>query len=207
MDRLLGHLARYPDNVLVFHKSDMVYHAQSDVSYLSESKAKSRIGGHGYMGSNNAPTFRNGAVTNISKTFDCVVSSSAEGEYGAAYIVARDAVYIRAIAKALGYPQTHPTIILCDNSTAVGLANDTVKIAKTKSIDMRFHWLRDRVRQGQFRIRWIPKEQNMADFFTKALPAHVHMDFARKLVRSPVTNPKRLARTAAWRAAKGLEAA
>jgi len=40
-------------------------------------------------------------------------------------------VYVRAIAAALGYPQTHPTIIICDNSTAVGLANDTVKVAKT----------------------------------------------------------------------------
>jgi len=198
LDRLLGHLARYPDNVLVFHKSDMVYHAQSDVSYLSESRAKSRIGGYGYMGSNNAPTFRNGAVTNISKTFDCVVSSSAEGEYGAAYIVARDAVYIRAIAKALGYPQTHPTIILCDNSTAVGLANDTVKIAKTKSIDMRFHWLRDRVRQRQFAVKWVKSGANIADFFTKALPVNQHVARMHQLVQVKAATP-RATRALNWR--------
>jgi hypothetical protein len=35
---------------------------------------------------------------------------------------------------------------------------------------MRFHWLRDRVRQGQFRVLFIPGAINIADFFTKALP-------------------------------------
>jgi hypothetical protein len=113
-------------------------------------------------------------------------------------------VYVRAIAAALGYPQTHPTIIICDNSTAVGLANDTVKVAKTKAVDMRFHWLRDRTRQGQFSVQWYAKDRNIADFFTKALPAHAHMELSGRLVRRPTTNPKRLARTAAWRATRGL---
>jgi hypothetical protein len=37
-------------------------------------------------------------------------------------------------------------------------------------MDMRFHWVRDRVRQGQFNIQWRPGAVNLADFFTKALP-------------------------------------
>jgi hypothetical protein len=36
---------------------------------------------------------------------------------------------------------------------------------------MRFHWIRDRVRQGQFIITWFPGTTNLADFFTKNLPA------------------------------------
>ena len=35
---------------------------------------------------------------------------------------------------------------------------------------MRFHWLQDHVRQGQFRIVFVPGLQNLTDFFTKALP-------------------------------------
>ena len=117
--------------------SGMVYHCSSDVSYLSVTRARSRAGGHGFFGYANAPTFFNGPVSTMSKVLDVVVSSAAEGEYGAAYLVAREAVYIRACASAMGYPQHNATILLCDNSTAVGLANDTVKIAKTKAIDMR----------------------------------------------------------------------
>jgi hypothetical protein len=44
----------------------------------------------------------------------------------------------------------------------------------SKSIDMRFHWLRYRVRQGQFDIIYVPGLQNIADFFTKALPVARH---------------------------------
>ena len=206
LDRLLGYLKAHPDSKLVYYASDMVYHCSSDVSYLSVTKARSRAGGHSFFGMHNAPTFLNGPVAPFSKVLDVVVSSAAEGEYGAAYLCARDAVYMRAVAKAIGYPQTHPTILLCDNTTTVGLANDTVKIAKTKAVDMRYHWLRDRVRQGQFRVQWVAKERNIADFFTKALPTDAHEHWAKKLVRS-IPSPKRLARTVAWRAANAARAA
>ena len=58
-----------------------------------------------------------------------------------------------------------------DNKCAQGLANDTVKRRQSKAIDMRFHWIRDRVRQGQFLINWGPGASNLADFFTKNLAA------------------------------------
>lgn len=202
LNRLLGYLLKHPNNALVYKASGMVYHCASDVSYLSVTRARSRAGGHGFFGYANAPTFLNGPVCTMSKVLDVVVSSAAEGEYGAAYLIAREAVYIRACAAAMGYPQHNATILLCDNSTAVGLANDTVKIAKTKAIDMRYHWLRDRVRQGQFRVEWVSKHKNIADFFTKALPVHVHQSTARWLVRIPTTNPKRIARTNTWLGAR-----
>jgi hypothetical protein len=39
----------------------------------------------------------------------------------------------------------------------------------SKYLDMRFHWLRDRIDQGQFRVVFVPGKKNLADFFTKAL--------------------------------------
>jgi hypothetical protein len=41
-------------------------------------------------------------------------------------------------------------------------------------MDMRFHWTKDRVRQGQFIIRWAPGNTNFADFFTKLHPPKHH---------------------------------
>ena len=83
------------------------------------------------------------------------------------------------------YPQG-PTPVYCDNTCAVGLATDTLKAAKTKAIDLRFHCLRDRVRQGQFKILWIATDDNIADFFTKALPVHEHRGTCLELYRSVV---------------------
>ena len=72
-----------------------------------------------------------------------------------------------------------------DNDCAVGLANNTLKIKRSKSIDMRFHWLRDRIRQGQFEYQWRKGANNLADFFTKALPVHKHLELMPFLVHTP----------------------
>ncbi len=41
----------------------------------------------------------------------------------------------------LGYPQ-QPTLLLIDNTVAIGSANDTMNKKRSKSMDMRFFWLR-----------------------------------------------------------------
>jgi hypothetical protein len=177
-NRLLGHLKAYPNNRIRFLKSDMVYTAYSDVSYLNVSRGRSRAGGFGFFGWKDDPSRTNGASSALSKVLDVVVSSACEGEYGTAYLIARNSVWMRAIGRALGYPQPCTTILV-DNTCAIGLATDTLKTARTKAIYMRFHWLRDRVRQEQFNIIKVASADNIADFFTKALPVHEHL--ARRL--------------------------
>eukprot|EP00804_Cyclotella_cryptica_P000411 CCRYP_008709-RA/>CCRYP_008709-RA protein AED:0.43 eAED:0.43 QI:0/0/0/1/0/0/5/0/715 len=81
--------------------------------------------------------------------------SAAEAETGALYINARKAVEERNILQELGHKQP-PTPIQTDNSTAEGIANNRVQPKRTKAMDMRFHWLRDRANQKQFRFYWRP---------------------------------------------------
>jgi hypothetical protein len=57
--------------------------------------------------------------------------------------------------------------MITDNQVACGIANDSVKQKRSKAMDMRFYWIRDRVRQGQFLIYWRPGETNRANYFTK----------------------------------------
>ena len=56
---------------------------------------------------------------------------------------------LRNVLTSLGLPQPAPTTF-CDNACAVSIANDTITPRRTKSIDMQFHWIRDRVRHHQF---------------------------------------------------------
>ena len=76
----------------------------------------------------------------------------------------------------MGHPQPGPTPIQTDNTVADGIANDTVKIKQTKAMDMRFYWIRDRVRQGQFRVHWKRGNTNLADYFTKHHPPSHHIE-------------------------------
>ncbi len=97
----------------------------------------------------------------------------AEAEYAGTFASARIATNERQILADMGHPQP-PTPVFCDNEVAIGLATDSIKLKMSKSIDMRWHWVRDRIRQGHFRVVFVPGFRNHADFFTKALPVARH---------------------------------
>ena len=73
---------------------------------------------------------------------------------------------IRTTLIKMGYPQPR-TPMQFDNSTAEGLANRTIKLKRSKSIDMHFNWVQDRVRQKNILINWHPGSTNLGDYHTK----------------------------------------
>jgi hypothetical protein len=75
----------------------------------------------------------------------------------------------------MGHPQP-ATPIATDNSTSSGIMNRTVKHQCSKTMDMRFYWVQDRVDQEQFIVYWAPGHGNLADYFTKHHPQPT-MDF------------------------------
>jgi hypothetical protein len=174
-EHLLHYAASHPAATITYHASDMRLVTHSDASYLSETGARSRAGGMHFLG-NQGPAHEqlvNGTVSCLTSIIPAVTSSAAEAEYAALFLNATDASVLRTQLADLGYPQ-QPTPIIVDNKCAVGIANTTVKIRRTKAMDMRWHWVRDRVRQGQFTVEWHPGKDNLADFFTKAHPATHH---------------------------------
>ena len=169
---MLGFCATQEEAVLTFNASDMVLVVHSDAGYLNERKARSRVGGHFFPSANASSPPNNGAILNTAQIIRAVMSSAAEAELGALFINAKEAVYIRQILTEMGHPQP-PTPIQTDNSTAEGVVNLKVQPKRTKSMDMRFHWLRDREAQQQFRFYWKPGKTNLADYFTKHhTPSH-----------------------------------
>jgi hypothetical protein len=168
-ERLLRYAAKRPEASIVFHASDMRLITHSDASYLSESDARSRVGGMSYLGNHADDTMINGAVHHRSTIIDCIVGSAAEAEYAGLFTNGQHAEGERQILDALGYPQD-PTLLVTDNSCAAAIANDAVTQRRSKSMDMRFHWIRDRVRQGHFCVTWRPGNVNLADLFTKDHP-------------------------------------
>jgi hypothetical protein len=119
-----------------------------------------------------------------------VNASAGESEYGALFINGQVAEGIRNNAADLGHPQP-PTTMVTDSQCAHGIANDTVKQKRSKAIDMRYHWVRDRVRQKHFRVLWKPGKLNRADFFTKNHPVHHHRSERRHYVSDgPAAPPK-----------------
>ena len=178
---LLNYAASNPDAEIMYTASDMILHIHSDGSYLSEPKARSRAGGHFFLSDlslspneqpTNPPT-PNGPIYSLSRIIRNVMGSAAEAEIASSYMNGQEAIPIRTTLEEMGHPQP-PTPVQVDNSTAEGFANDTIKQKRSKAIDMRFYWIQDRTRQGQFLIYWRPGADNLADYHTKHHSAAHH---------------------------------
>ena len=81
----------------------------------------------------------------------------------------KEAAVLRNTLHDLGHPQS-PTPIVTDNSAASGIVNDAVKQCRSEAMDMRCYWVRDRVRQNQFKVHWRAGKTNLADLPTKHHP-------------------------------------
>jgi hypothetical protein len=85
----------------------------------------------------------NGTVLNIAHIIKNIMSSATEADLAGLYIMARKAVYIRIILELFGHKQP-PTPLQTDNAMADAVINGKIQPKRTKAMDMRFHWLRDR---------------------------------------------------------------
>jgi hypothetical protein len=164
----------------------------SDASYLSRPRARSVAGSYHHLTRAPAPgfthdplTFINGPISCHSTQIPVVCSAVQESEYAGLFAAAKIGDVERRILSDLGYPQP-PTLILCDNECAVGLAQRTMVPKLSKSIDMRFHWIQDRIKQLQFLVQHVAGANNVADFFTKSLPRAKHDQFAPYCAYDPV---------------------
>jgi len=196
-------MATQDDAVLTYQASDMILAVHSDAGYLNEPKARSRAGGIFFLTSGDNFPPPNGAILNIAQIIKNVMTSAAEAELAALYINAKEAVYIRLILECMGHRQP-PTPIQTDNSTAEGVINSTVQPKRTKAMDMRFHWLRDRETLQQFRFYWRPGQTNLADYWTKHHPAAHHRNMRPEFLTPKATLDTFLAKLATDRTTRGL---
>ena len=167
--QLLDYLAYHSDAKVRFYASDMIMNIHSDASYLSEGKARSRTCGHFFMGwmpVDGEPIRINGAFHVSTNVIRFVVASAAEAELGALFHNCQTGIIFRSILEDMGHIQPR-TPVHCDNATAVGIANHTVKRQRSRSMEMRFFWVSDKCAQDMYALHWHPGQENLADYQSK----------------------------------------
>ena len=121
------------------------------------------------------PVTHNAPLHAFCQRIPVVVASVAEAEYAAAFGGGQVLVELTLTLTNLGHPQQSPPLLFVDNECAIGLATSSVRPKKSKSIDMRLDWIRERAGQNFFRLVFLPGLINPADFFTKILPIYRHI--------------------------------
>jgi hypothetical protein len=91
-----------------------------------------------------------------------------EAEYVAAGACCAQLLWMRQTLQDFGCCFTKIPL-LCDNESAIKLANNPVSHSRTKHIDIRHHFLRDHETKGDIKIRHVSTEKQLADIFTKPL--------------------------------------
>jgi hypothetical protein len=173
--QLLDYCATQEDAIITYTSSKMILCIHSDAGYANEKNARSRAGGHFFLSNNDQHPPNNGAIMTTATIIKAVMSSAAEAELGAFVLNAKEGVYLRQILTEMGHSQPR-TPLQTNNTTAEGVINNKIQPKRTNAMDMRYHWLRDRVAQGQFKIYLRPGGTNLADYFTKHHPPAHHVN-------------------------------
>ena len=141
-------------------KYDGLY-AYADADWASDPKSRRSTTGYLVLLSGTAISWN----SRVQKT---IALSSTEAEYMSLSDTCRQLVWMRSFFKELGMPIK--AIPLCgDNQGAIFNASNPVQEKRTKHIDIRFHYIREKVSEGEISLHFVPTDQNPADMFTKNL--------------------------------------
>lgn len=122
-----------------------------------------------------------GAVSWSSKKQELVTLSTAEAEYVAQTHAAKEAIWLRRLLTEIFKSIDTPTVLFSDSKSAIALANDGHYHARTKHIDIRYHFIRYIIEEGTIKLVYCPTDDMTADTLTKALPSVKAKHFAAAL--------------------------
>jgi hypothetical protein len=112
------------------------------------------------------PIRLNGAFFTLCAILYFVVASATKVRLGVFFLNCKDGMIFCLTFKELGHlqPKTH---VYCNNATAVGIANNTIKHKRLCSMEMQYFWVCDKVSKDAYNIKWHLGQENLADYQSK----------------------------------------
>lgn len=112
---------------------------------------------------------------------DSVSGSSTEAEYRALTEAAKEITWLSFLLRDLEVHQANPTLLQCDNLSAVYLSANPALHKRSKHFENDWHYIREQIALGHIETRHVPAERQTADIFTKPLPRRVFEELRTKL--------------------------
>jgi hypothetical protein len=119
-----------------------------------------------------------GCISWCSKKQATVALSSTEAEYIAATQAAKEAIWLRTFLRELHIEQKVATLIFSDSQGSNALIRNPVYHARTKHIDIQYHFVREHVQAGILSFHFCTTKDQVADILTKPL-ARGKFEFCR----------------------------
>ena len=151
------------DVCICFGSKGTCVEGYTDADYAGDMDKRRSTSGYVFM-------FTGGAVSWRSRLQDCTSMSTTEAEYIAASEACKEAIWLARLVKDLGITVEMPTLH-CDSQSAIMLAKNPVFHAKTKHIDVKYHFIRDMLEDKLMELVKVHTDDNPADLMTKGLPS------------------------------------
>ena len=113
----------------------------------------------------------NSPITWSAKKQYTVSRSSTEAEYRALASIAAELYWLRMLLRDFGIFLPQPPLLWCDNVSALAIASIPMFHARTKHIEVDYHFVREKVFRCDLLIKFIATHDQLADLFTKGLPS------------------------------------
>lgn len=122
-----------------------------------------------------------GTISWSSKKQDIVALSSAESEYVALTEACKELIWIKEVLRGFDVFENTPTTTLTDSQSVIALMTNQRFSHRSKHIDLRYHFLKHQVEEGNITLKYVPTEENVADILTKPL-GFIKTQYLRKLL-------------------------
>ncbi len=131
----------------------------------------------------------NNLITWASKKQPTVSCSSTEAEYRSLAVGTAEVAWIHMLLCDLHIFLASSPTLWRDNTSAISLASNPVFLARTKHVEVDYHFVRERVVRGDLKVHFIPTIDQLADLLTKALPTLHFLQLSNKLLHSFSRHP------------------
>jgi histone deacetylase 1/2 len=163
LKRLLRYLAGSCDKgIFISATAPLNFHAYSDADWAGDKDDYISTTGYLlYLG--NTP------ISWSSRKQRSVARSSTEAEYKALADTASELLWALSLFTELGHIPTSSPVIYCDNLGATHLSANPVFHSRMKHIALAYHFVRENVQRGRFRVSFVSTNDQLADILTKPL--------------------------------------
>jgi hypothetical protein len=174
MKRLLRYLKQTKTRCLSLGGNKVELVGYSDADWAGDTDDRKSTSGYVFK-------IGRGAVSWGSKKQATVSLSSTEAEYIAISEATKEAIWLRRLLIDFGAECKAPTIVYEDNQGCILLTRNPEFHARTKHIEIRYHFCLERVESGEIDVKYLDTSKMVADVLTKSLSRLKHEEFIKMM--------------------------